>query len=149
MTATLTLSRKSTPGVIARRLRLSNHLSQQELADLVGVPFEQVGFFEQGLPVPLGPEITVEEGMGSPDGRSESNQPMPVTKLALFALGSASWTPAELPPPLFESYGFIFLLLSVIHAWAADLNRGGARYRGFHAEACFLANARRKNFLPS
>ena len=53
MTATLTLTRRLTPGITARRLRLSNHLSQQELADLTGVPFEQVGLFEQDVPIPL------------------------------------------------------------------------------------------------
>ncbi len=53
MTATLTLTRKSTPGATVRRLRVSNHLSRRELADLAGVPQEQVSLFEQGLPLPL------------------------------------------------------------------------------------------------
>jgi len=53
MTATLTPIRKSTPGSVARRLRVSNHLSQGELAELVGVPQEQVDLFEHNLPVPL------------------------------------------------------------------------------------------------
>jgi transcriptional regulator with XRE-family HTH domain len=38
---------------MARRLRISNHLSQRELADLVGIPLEQISLFEQDLPLPL------------------------------------------------------------------------------------------------
>ncbi|MCK4863419.1 MAG: helix-turn-helix transcriptional regulator [Dehalococcoidales bacterium] len=53
MTATLTLTRKSTPGATARRLRISSHLSQRELADLAGIPYEQVSLFEHNLPLPL------------------------------------------------------------------------------------------------
>jgi len=53
MTPTLTLTRKSTPGSVARRLRINAHLSRQQLADLANVPYEQVGFYEQDLPLPL------------------------------------------------------------------------------------------------
>jgi len=53
MTATLTLTRKSTPGSTARRLRVGSHLSRQELADLAGVPREHVDLFEHDLPLPL------------------------------------------------------------------------------------------------
>jgi len=53
MTATLTLTRKSTPGSMARRLRISSHLSQRELADLAKVPREHVDLFEHNLPLPL------------------------------------------------------------------------------------------------
>ncbi len=53
MTAALTLIKKSTRGSTVHRLRVFLHLSQQELADLAGVPLEQVGFFEHNLPLPL------------------------------------------------------------------------------------------------
>jgi DNA-binding transcriptional regulator YiaG len=53
MTPALTLTKKSTPGSIVHRLRVYLHLSEQELADIAGVPFEQVGLFEHNLPVPL------------------------------------------------------------------------------------------------
>lgn len=53
MTATLTLTRKSTPGSMARRLRIFSHLTQRELADLAKVPREHVDLFEHNLPLPL------------------------------------------------------------------------------------------------
>ena len=53
MTATLTLTRKSTPGSMAKRLRIYCHLSQRELADLAKVPRQHVDLFEHDLPLPL------------------------------------------------------------------------------------------------
>jgi len=53
MTPALKLKKKSTPGSKAHRLRVHFHLSEQKLADIAGVPFEQVGLFEHDLPVPL------------------------------------------------------------------------------------------------
>jgi DNA-binding transcriptional regulator YiaG len=48
-----TLTPKSTPGFQVKRLRLSSLLSRRELANLAGIPLEQVGLFEQNLPLPL------------------------------------------------------------------------------------------------
>jgi len=48
-----TLTPKSTPGFQVKRLRLASLLSRQKLANLAGVPQEQVGLFEQNLPLPL------------------------------------------------------------------------------------------------
>ncbi len=53
MKTTLAPSEKSTPGAAARRLRVSNLLTRQELADLSGVPVEHVDLLEHGYPVPL------------------------------------------------------------------------------------------------
>ena len=70
----------------------------------------------KGLPVPLGPEITIEEGIGTPEGRSESNQPRPVKKLEMPLLRCSYCSPTELLPPASGSNGFIFLLLSTVKA---------------------------------
>ncbi len=53
MKTVLTTTRKPTPGSRVRRLRVRCRLSQQELADLAGVPLEQVDLFEHDLPLPL------------------------------------------------------------------------------------------------
>jgi hypothetical protein len=53
MKATLTLSDKSTLGPEARRLRIGCLLSQQNLADLAGIPREHVDLLEHSYPVPL------------------------------------------------------------------------------------------------
>jgi transcriptional regulator with XRE-family HTH domain len=48
-----TFPRGSSVGLKARRLRISQQLTQQELADMAGVSHEEVGLFEQNLPLPL------------------------------------------------------------------------------------------------
>jgi DNA-binding transcriptional regulator YiaG len=48
-----TLTPKSTPGFQVKRLRLASLLSRRELANLAGIPLEQVDLFEQDLPLPL------------------------------------------------------------------------------------------------
>lgn len=48
-----TFPRGSSVGFKARRLRISQQLTQQELADMAGVSHEEVGLFEQNLPLPL------------------------------------------------------------------------------------------------
>jgi DNA-binding transcriptional regulator YiaG len=53
MKALPALATKSTPGFQVHRLRMLDLLSQQELADLAGVPLEHVDLFEQDLPLPL------------------------------------------------------------------------------------------------
>jgi transcriptional regulator with XRE-family HTH domain len=53
MTAVLTLNHESLLGTQARKLRIAQHLSQQELADTAGVSVEAVGLFEHNLPLPL------------------------------------------------------------------------------------------------
>ncbi len=53
MKATLTSSDKSTFGSEARRLRIACLLTQQNLADLAGIPREHVDLLEHNYPVPL------------------------------------------------------------------------------------------------
>ena len=53
MRATPTLSEKATLGSEARRLRIACLLTQQNLADLAGIPREQVDLLEHNYPVPL------------------------------------------------------------------------------------------------
>jgi transcriptional regulator with XRE-family HTH domain len=53
MRSTATLTEKSTFGSEARRLRIACLLTQQNLADLVGVSREQVDWLEHNYPVPL------------------------------------------------------------------------------------------------
>jgi DNA-binding XRE family transcriptional regulator len=53
MRATLTVTEKSTHGSEARRLRIACLLTQQNLAELAGVPREQVDLLEHNYPVPL------------------------------------------------------------------------------------------------
>jgi DNA-binding XRE family transcriptional regulator len=53
MRATLTLSEKSALGSEARRLRIACLLTRQNLADLAGIPREQVDLLEHNYPVPL------------------------------------------------------------------------------------------------
>lgn len=51
-TATL-LNNLLSAGQKARRLRIANLLTQQELAEVAGVPLEHVDLLERNLPVPL------------------------------------------------------------------------------------------------
>ena len=51
--AVLTYTRESLLGTQARKLRISLHLTQRELAGLVGVSVEAVDLFEHNLPLPL------------------------------------------------------------------------------------------------
>ncbi len=51
-TATL-LNNLLSAGQKARRLRIANLLTQQELAETAGVPLEHVELLERNLPVPL------------------------------------------------------------------------------------------------
>jgi transcriptional regulator with XRE-family HTH domain len=53
MKATLVSPDKSTFGAEARRLRISCLLTQQNLADLAGIPREHVDLLEHNYPVPL------------------------------------------------------------------------------------------------
>ena len=53
MTSVLTFTRESLLGFKARRLRISENISQQEIADKAGVPVESVDLFEHNLPLPL------------------------------------------------------------------------------------------------
>ena len=53
MTAVLTFTRESLLGFKARRLRLAENITQQEVADKAGVPVESVDLFEHNLPLPL------------------------------------------------------------------------------------------------
>ncbi|MGD0794276.1 MAG: hypothetical protein ABR958_01605 [Dehalococcoidales bacterium] len=53
MKAMLSSSDKSTFGTEARRLRVACLLTQQNVADLAGIPCEQVNLLEHNFPVPL------------------------------------------------------------------------------------------------
>jgi len=53
MKAAPTLIRNSSMGLKVKRLRISSLLTQRELADLAGVPQEQVDLLERNLPLPL------------------------------------------------------------------------------------------------
>ena len=53
MTAVLTFTRESLLGFKSRKLRISMHISQQELADMAGVSLEAVDLFEHNLPLAL------------------------------------------------------------------------------------------------
>ena len=53
MSAVLTFTRESMLGFKARKLRIAEHISQQELADMAGVPVDSVDLFEHNLPMPL------------------------------------------------------------------------------------------------
>ena len=53
MTAVLTFTRESLLGFKARRLRLAENITQQEVADKAGVTVESVDLFEHNLPLPL------------------------------------------------------------------------------------------------
>ncbi len=53
MTVTLVKPKKNHATSLTRRLRVSAGLTRQQLADLAGVPFEQVRLFERGFPIPL------------------------------------------------------------------------------------------------
>lgn len=53
MKVTLTSTDKSTFGAEARRLRISCLLTQQDVADLAGIPKEHVDQLEHNYPVPL------------------------------------------------------------------------------------------------
>ena len=53
MTTVLSFGRESSIGPKARSLRISLHLTEQELADSVGLSKEDVHLFENNLPIPL------------------------------------------------------------------------------------------------
>ncbi len=53
MTAVLTIPRESLLGFKARRLRLAENFTQQEVADKADVPVASVDLFEHNLPLPL------------------------------------------------------------------------------------------------
>lgn len=53
MTALLTRPHENKPGLEARRLRLSLHLTRPELAIMAGVSEKIVNLYEQNLPVSL------------------------------------------------------------------------------------------------
>jgi DNA-binding XRE family transcriptional regulator len=53
MRAAPTLSERSTFGSEARRLRIACFLTQQKLADMAGIPREQIDLLEHNYPVPL------------------------------------------------------------------------------------------------
>jgi DNA-binding XRE family transcriptional regulator len=53
MKITSTLTQNWTTGLKVRRLRIASMLTQRELADLAGIPEEQVEMFERDYPIPL------------------------------------------------------------------------------------------------
>ncbi|MHB8104805.1 MAG: hypothetical protein ACYDG5_04620 [Dehalococcoidales bacterium] len=53
MSAVLTLSKESSRGFQARKLRLAGHITRQKLAYLSGISAEAIDLFERDLPIPL------------------------------------------------------------------------------------------------
>ena len=53
MTSVVTFARQSSIGFKARKLRISQLLTQRALADMAGVSQEEVDLFEHNLPLPL------------------------------------------------------------------------------------------------
>jgi transcriptional regulator with XRE-family HTH domain len=53
MATTQTSTQVSSIGSQVRKLRISIHLTQQQLAEAAGVSTEEVNLLEQNLPVPL------------------------------------------------------------------------------------------------
>jgi len=53
MMAVLTRTRETKLGTEARKLRISLHLTRQELANMAGVTVEAVDTFEHNYPLPL------------------------------------------------------------------------------------------------
>ena len=53
MSTVLSFTRTSTLGYKARKLRIAENFTQQEVADMAGVPVTSVDHFEHNLPVPL------------------------------------------------------------------------------------------------
>ena len=53
MTAVLTFTRESLLGFKARKLRIAENITQQEVADKAGVTVESVDLFEHNLPTTL------------------------------------------------------------------------------------------------
>ena len=53
MTTLPTTTRVSSIGSQVRKLRISCHLTQQQLADVAGVSVEEVNLFEHNMPVQL------------------------------------------------------------------------------------------------
>jgi transcriptional regulator with XRE-family HTH domain len=53
MTSVLTFTRESSIGFKVKRLRISQLLTQRELADMAGVSPKEVDLFEHNLPLPL------------------------------------------------------------------------------------------------
>jgi transcriptional regulator with XRE-family HTH domain len=53
MSATLTLTRETSTGYQARKLRIAGHITRQRLANLAGVTVGIIDLFERSLPVTL------------------------------------------------------------------------------------------------
>ncbi len=53
MSVALTFTKESLLGSKARKLRIAEQLTQQQLADMAGVSVEAVDLFEHNLPLPL------------------------------------------------------------------------------------------------
>ena len=70
-TATL-LNNLVSAGQKARRLRIANLLTQQELSELAGVPLEHVDLLERNLPVPLDSRRRIHKELWSIQARSQN-----------------------------------------------------------------------------
>ncbi len=61
-------------GQKARRLRIANLLTQQELAELAGVPLEHVDLLERNLPVPLDSRRRINKELWATNARKQPQQ---------------------------------------------------------------------------
>ena len=59
MTEILSDSQKTSSGSECRKLRMSLHLTQRELARMAGVSLKDIRLLEQNLPLPLGHKIII------------------------------------------------------------------------------------------
>jgi len=62
-------------GQKARRLRIANLLTQQELAELAGVPLEHVDLLEKNLPVPLDSRRRINKELWATNVRKQRQTP--------------------------------------------------------------------------
>ena len=71
MTTVLSIVRGSSIGFKATSLRISLQLTQQELADMVGVSKDDVDLFEHNLPMPLETRDKLLKGLFAKKSRAE------------------------------------------------------------------------------
>lgn len=81
MTAVLTFTRESLLGFKARKLRIAQHISQQELADMAGVSLEAVDLFEHNLPLPLDNKRRILRELWAKKARSDAQASLLVSNL--------------------------------------------------------------------
>jgi transcriptional regulator with XRE-family HTH domain len=77
MTAVLTFPRESMLGFKARKLRISEHITKQELAEMAGVTVESVDLFEHNLPLPLDNKRKILRELWAKKSRDDAHHVIP------------------------------------------------------------------------